>query len=58
LLHNATNVFVFPHSISGEELEVNMTLQEKYTLDQLDAFDPPVLAFMYLSRICNLTDYI
>ena len=45
-------------TFQGEELETNMTVREKYNLGQLDAFDSPVLTFIYLSRICNLTDYI
>jgi len=45
-------------AFQGEELEMNTTLREKYTLGQLDAFDSPVLTFICLSRICNLTYYI
>ena len=37
---------------------MNMTLREKYTLGQLNAFHYSVFIFIHASRICNLTDDI
>ena len=48
---------LYSHTVcQREELQTNMALREKYTLGQLDAFDSPVITFIYYNWINQLSN--